>query len=254
MKKLISLLAVSVIIASCFAGCGDTGTSETELSSSSSSQTDEETAEEETTEEETTEEVTEEETTAEVTEEELSDEEEEIPEIETVPMPEYNPDDAAEDDFVGNWECTKMLSAGQFGHIIEGDLYGIPLNVVAQIIINDDNTGVLSSGLEGSEDAATKFTWEFADKRLNLTIDDEDEEIENMFLYMQDGDLIMSSDADEELVYFQKVDQLTYFTEEDLYKAMGIDPADIVADVEGEDTEDTEDTVESEEPETAAEE
>ena len=227
MKKLISLLAASVLIAGCFAGCGETETSEAETSSSSS-QADTDTAEEteEPAEEETTEEVTTEQTEEE-TETGLSDDSDDTAEITTVPMPEYNPDDVDETDFIGNWECTKMYTEGQ---MVEDDLYGIPLNVVAQIVVNDDGTGVFGTGIEGSEDASTAFTYEFADKRLNLTMEESiASEDEVMFLYIQDGELVMAVEGENELVYFAKVDELTVMTEDDLMTAMGIDPADLIS-------------------------
>jgi hypothetical protein len=225
MRKLFSVVAASMLILSCFAGCGKTETSESVSSSSEvkaesdSAETTEEISEEETTEEETTEEVTEE-----ITETTSSDDDN--AEIATVAKPEYKPDTVAETDFLGKWECSKMYTQGQ---IVEDELYGIPLNVVAQIVVNDDGTGTFGTGIQGSEEASTAFTYEFADNRLNLTMDEDIGAEGDMYLYIQDGELVMSVDGEDELVYFKSVDELTVMTEDDLLTAMGIDPADIVA-------------------------
>lgn len=238
MKKLLSIAVASLLIAGTFASCGETETSESKTSessssSSSSSEADSsvsEESEEETTAEETSEEATteSEETTEASSEESAStsesatSSESETVEVATVAAPEYKPDTVAETDFVGKWECVKMFSMGQF---IEDSLYGIPLNVFVQITVNEDHTGLVGSGMAGSEESSVGFKWEFADNRVNITIEDEEAGMENGgYFYFQDGEFIMSTDDSDELVYFKKVDEFKTMTEEELMSAMGIEP------------------------------
>ena len=237
MNKLLGIAFASLIAVTCFTGCGNNKNSESESSSEAeSSVTDnvEETSEEETEDsssesEETSESEDVTESSSENADTTVSTDEttEELPQIETSTMPAYNPDESKEEDFVGKWECKKINSDGV---VTEGDIYGIPLNIFVQVEIKDDKTGTLSTGIEGSEDAVLAFTWAYDENSLTAEANDESvDESTSMSFYFQDGEFIMtfSDGTGMTYYYFDKTDEFEFFTEDDLMRAMGVDPATI---------------------------
>lgn len=243
MRKFFSIALASLLIVSSLASCGST---ETETSSGSSgseaaevkraAETTEAETEEETTEEETTEAETEEETTEADTDDddEISDDELEIT---TIAMPELVPDDAAEGDFIGKWEASKMIADG----IYMEDFMGIPLGVMMQLEIKDDYTAVVASTLEDTD--VESMTWEYTDNGISIL----DENGEATSCIIMNGELVLYGEEDgaEEQVYFTKVDEFTQMSEEELQALMeeafgslaeDIDVPDTDTEVEDDDT------------------
>ena len=173
MRKFLSIAVASLLIAASFASCGSSGTENT---SSASSQVSDSAEKKKSAEEETpTEEITAEEISENTdSQEEQTDAPEEnsetetsaaddIPEPET--LPEIVPDEAAETDFIGKWECSKM--ATEYGDTEE--YAGVSIAKMIQFEVFSDNTAKMSSFIVDPNDEKGSLTWEYSDNILILT-------------------------------------------------------------------------------------
>ena len=229
MRKFFSIAIASLLIVSSFASCGENSESSTSSASSSESaavtEAEEETAAAEAEEETTTEEAAttaadEEESATTTTSEESSDSAEtttssadslEDFEITTIEMPEIKPDAVAEADFVGKWECTKLIVEG----IEQDNFMGIPLSVMFQIEIKEDHTANMASSL-ADETESDNMTWEYSDNKIILT----DISNETTDCVISGGELILAEEVQQEQVYFKKVDEFTKMSDEELQALM----------------------------------
>ena len=237
MRKFFSIAVASLLIVSSFASCGGKTTEET-ASSSSSSKVADDAAQEEVTEEETTEEETEAETTEEATEETTTESEEATEEETTATttaadgeeettlagLPEVVPDEVAETDFAGKWECVRLVSSdGTPEGTFDSDSLGVSIPALMQVEINADYTAAATSSFD-STDADSSMTWTYTENTISL-LDSEGESIEGV---IQNGELVIYDD--EMQLYLKKVDEFTKVSEEDVEKffmdmlgSMGVD-------------------------------
>ena len=186
MKKLFSIAVISFLVAVCTVSCGNSAnTSESSQVSSESSQ-----AESEETEES----------------EETGLSEDYMPETEA--LPELSADTAAETDFVGKWECVKLVSTVG----TETGYADVPISKMIQFEVNDDKTAKVSSFMVSPDDEAGRLTWEYSDNTLILT-DTDGNPYDNCII--QDGELVMFDDEDFMQMYFKKVDEFTPMTKEE---------------------------------------
>lgn len=213
MKRSIAFIASLLLAALTVTGCGND-------ESSSESKADKKAAATEATTEETTEETTKEETTEAETEADSDAEGSEADSdidanvdmegledmFTVVDAPEYAPkDSAAEADFIGKWECDCMVSDGSAYSAI----FGVPLYAMFHLELNEGGTGTLTSiddpTNENSESVEIK--WTFADGKLSAEADDETLVIS----INSDGRLVVSDEAEAELLYFKSVTEYTEF-------------------------------------------
>ena len=192
MRKFLSIAVASLLIAASFASCGS---SETENTSSASSQVSDsaekkKSAEEETpTEEITAEEISENTDSQEETETSAADD---IPEPET--LPEIVPDEAAETDFIGKWECSKM--ATEYGDTEE--YAGVSIAKMIQFEVLSDNTAEMTSFMLDPNDETGSFTWEYSDNILILTNSEGNHDGNCAF---QNGELIVFDEENDLQIY-----------------------------------------------------
>ena len=186
MKKLFSIAVISFLVAVCSVSCGNSAnTSESSQVSSESSQ-----AESGETEES----------------EETGLSEDYMPATEA--LPELSADTAAETDFVGKWECLKLVSTVG----TETGYADVPISKMIQFEVNDDKTAKVSSFMVSPDDEAGRLTWEYSDNTLILT-DTDGNPYDNCII--QDGELVMFDDEDFMQMYFKKVDEFTPMTKEE---------------------------------------
>ena len=234
MKKKICIALAALLMTTCFVGCGEKG-SESEAPSSSSSEASESSAaSEESSDAEKAEkdEDKDGEDSSESDKDKDSDEDESSEDSEKKAEPvEIKPDDVKEEDFVGKWECAKMVSGGE---TVEGSVMGLPLNVMLRFEIKEDGTGEMGSGMptDSEEEAATmkqEIKWTYADNKLTVTVDGEEDEA---YMYIEGGKAVFTDDEQLEVYYFDKVDEFTEYSMEDMYKALGVDPSKLEEDID----------------------
>ena len=183
MKKLFSIAVISFLVAVCTVSCGNSAnTSESSQVSSESSQAE----------------------SGESKEPEISIDY--MPETEA--LPELSADTAAETDFVGKWECLKLVSTVG----TETGYADVPISKMIQFEVNDDKTAKVSSFMVSPDDEAGRLTWEYSDNTLILT-DTDGNPYDNCII--QDGELVMFDDEDFMQMYFKKVDEFTPMTKEE---------------------------------------
>ncbi|MBR0142165.1 MAG: hypothetical protein IJM19_07965 [Ruminococcus sp.] len=183
MKKLFSIAVISFLVAVCTVSCGNSAnTSENSQVLSESSQAE----------------------SGESKEPEIS--------IDYMPateaLPELSADTAAETDFVGKWECSKLVSTVG----TETGYADVPISKMIQFEVNDDKTAKVSSFMVSPDDEAGRLTWEYSDNTLILT-DTDGNPYDNCII--QDGELVMFDDEDFMQMYFKKVDEFTPMTKEE---------------------------------------
>ena len=235
MRKFLSIAVASLLIAASFASCGS---SETENTSSASSQVSDSAEKKKSAEEETsTEEITAEEISENTdSQEEQTDAPEEdfetetsaaddIPEPET--LPEIVPDEAAETDFIGKWECSKM--ATEYGDTEE--YAGVSIAKMIQFEVLSDNTAEMTSFMLDPNDEKGSLTWEYSGNILILT---NSEGNHDGSCAIQNGELIVFDEENSMQIYFTKVDDFTPMSQEEQDK--------IFAQMESEGFEVTDDT------------
>ena len=186
MKKLFSIAVISFLVAVCSVSCGNSA------NTSESSQVSSESSKAESGETEESEETG-------LSEDYMSA---------TEALPELSADTAAETDFVGKWECLKLVSTVG----TETGYADVPISKMIQFEVNDDKTAKVSSFMVSPDDEAGRLTWEYSDNTLILT-DTDGNPYDNCII--QDGELVMFDDEDFMQMYFKKVDEFTPITKEE---------------------------------------
>ena len=235
MKKLLSIAVASLLITASFAGCGNSESQESTTENNNTpavESTDAPETEEENTESDESDEDSDEDSEKKenIAEEELDEDIEEIEgeidgddaefdlseetELTTIVLPEA--DDSATDDYLGNWECEKIVDAqGE-----TTDVFGVPLYAMMQLSIKDDGTGLLGSGVGTEEENAQPFNWTFEDGQIKLDSGEDDTTPATAFI--TDGKLAITDDGPYQILYFTKVDEFTEFDWDSFYESMNI--------------------------------
>ena len=254
MKKNIAIAVAALLATVCFTGCGtDTEkTSEpastvaevTEAPTEAEAEEATEAAEEETKADEKDAKDTENGTEAGEESDSLIDEDALSAIMGTVDVPEYKPEDAAEEDFVGKWEGDCIVGDGT----AYNSVFGIPVSAMMRFEINADGTGVMSSdmGDDSGADENQTFKWTYADNAISFAFDNFDEDDEAPASAVISGGQLVISETDGEedaYVYFKKVTEFSKFDWDSLYDSMGINPDDIAGDL-GADTDSAASTAE----------
>lgn len=247
MKKNIAIAVAALLATACFTGCGaaDTTTSDTasvaETTEAVTEEATEEAAEEATEEETEAEDSTEGEDSTEAGTEESTDISiEDLGLASSVDAPEYNPQDAAEADFVGKWEGYCIVE----GENAYDNVFGVPVSAMLHFEIKADGTGTFGTGLisDDEENEEKPFKWTYTDNSITFEFEDTDESTPASAL-ISDGYLVIpEEEGDEEnYVFLSKVDKFTEFNIEDLYNSMGL--GDLASEFSaGEDTETSDDS------------
>lgn len=214
MKKYICAAVAAILITCCAVSCGKKDDGKTsESSSATTADTTSETADIVNANSEVSE-------AAEDVYDYLAENYEEAEPIEIVP------DEKAETDFIGKWECTKFVAGG---YMIEDTYMSIPVSATLRIEVLDDHTAKLTTGI-APEDAIV-FNWEYAENVLTLTEADsaedsepeDGEEFKQHLAIMGDDCIFYLKDSSEDYYYLKKVDEFSEFNMEDFYNALGID-------------------------------
>ena len=187
MKKLLTIMTASFVLMTCFSACGE----KAEDSSSDVNIVNE-----------------------------VSQDNEPVEEVTEKTTLEFTPDEVREEDFVGKWECEKMFKDGEF----YDNINDIPINIMVQFSINDDHTVRACPGIEGNEDNGTEFEWTFRENKLIPIINGEEA---NVYYILQDGQLVANIGENNSIYFCSRVDELIYVSQEELYKLMYGEDAEI---------------------------
>ena len=121
--------------------------------------------------------------------------------------------DCAKADFVGKWECKKIVTSNQ---TLENEYYGIPIYTIMNVTFNANNTGTVGSSLSASPeyDKPDEFSWILIGNQATIIEVNDDEPAYAGF----DGDNLVFFDKNKYAVYyFDKVDEFTPFDINEFY-------------------------------------
>ena len=121
---------------------------------------------------------------------------------------------AAEDKFVGLWECDVAVN----GDTAYSGIFGVPLYASDRIEIKSDKTGSIVSttgGKDGYVSTAKDFTWSVADGTLTADIKGETGNVYSAAMHMSDDGRLMliskSREGSDVFAYYKNVESFTDF-------------------------------------------
>ncbi|MBD5159385.1 MAG: hypothetical protein HDT23_03990 [Ruminococcus sp.] len=251
MKKLLALLMACATMTCAFASCGDESddgaggsvstSDESSVSESGADKVESDNADK-SEEDETSEESSEEES-EEDSDDTSVDDDENTDNVQKTTIQFL--DDVDSSDFVGKWECEKLVVEGEE----MTDFMGMPLYAVYQLDIKEDGTAIMGESLNDISDAEVSMTYEWGvvgDNEIAIVNDTGD-----TMRFEYDGTYIIGSEEGyDEQIYFVKVEEFTPFDFEAFMNEFqeGLDDIEIddsVFDGEVSDTDETVDTDES---------
>lgn len=120
----------------------------------------------------------------------------------------FTPDEAKEEDFVGKWECHDVLLDEGLSDVMNG----IPAKYVIQITINADHTASATPGIEG-ETSKAEFEWTFRDNKFIPIIEGEEADV---YYILQNGELVANIGENSSVYFCNKVDEFSFLTTDEL--------------------------------------
>ena len=181
MKKLLTALTSSLLIAVCLASCSNT--SDIKITDDKNNVQSEENS----------------------TNQQSTEADEEVTESAKF---DFTPDEAKEEDFVGKWECHDVLLDEGLSDVMNG----IPAKYVIQITINADHTASAAPGIEG-ETSKAEFEWTFRDNKFIPIVEGEEADV---YYILQNGELVANIGENSSVYFCNKVDEFSFLTTDEL--------------------------------------